>query len=316
MAKQMGRQMDNNLRVGPGEWKQIDTQGMPIQQALMPMPYKGPDQALMALNENIVQTGSRAGGSADIAVGEGKQDAPVGTTLALLEGQQKIMSAVHRNLHTSQKREFELLVEEFKKDPEVLWRSNKRALEYFDVQSFLAALENFALVPSSDPNVPSQMHRMAKMQAMYQIASAAPMLFNLVEVAREMLQEIGFNDPDRFFAPQQPPQPDPMQQLMQMEAQTKAAQTQIKGQEVQIKAAKSMHDMKTSDEKMKLEYDKAILDLAQTIARYPQSDRLVDQQLVQTPMLLAQQRSLGYPPVIRRRNGRPQSPMQLGLGFN
>jgi len=321
MAEQGTRQTQNNFRPGPGEFVPIKTNGMSIRDAIMPMPYKGIDGSLMQLTDAIVQTGQRLAGSADIPVGEGKQDAPVGTTLALLEGQQKVMSAVHKNLHTAQKREFELLVEEFKKNPESLWRSNKRAIKYFDVQSFLSALENFSLVPHSDPNVPSQMHRMAKMQALYQVAQAAPMLFNLVEVAREMLQEIGFNDPDRFFAPPQQPQPDPMQQMLQMEAQNKMAQTQIKGAELQLKAQKQQFDMATQSDKLETERAKAVLDLATTLARYPQSDAIVDQQLIQmapylnTPMGMAQARSLQLP----RRAPRRRPPMngtgQLGLGF-
>lgn len=319
IAEQAGRQINNNFRPGPGEFAPVKTNGMRIQDAIMPMPYKGIDGSLMELTNAIVQTGQRLAATQETPVGEGKQDAPVGTTLALIEGQQKVMSAVHRNLHTAQKREFELLVEEFKKDPEALWRNNKRAIKYFDVQSCLQALENFSLVPHSDPNVPSQMHRMAKMQALYQVASAAPMLFNLMEVAREMLQEIGFSDPDRFFAPPAPPQPDPMQQMLQLEAQTKMAQTQIKGQELQLKAQKQQFDMATAADKMETERAKAVLDLATTLARYPQSDAVVDQQLIQmapflnSPMGLAQARSLQMPRRAPRR--RPAMNGQLGLGF-
>lgn len=321
------RQKSNNFRVGPGEGVQIDTGGEDIRSAVMPLPYKEPSQTLMALHENIVGTAGRVAGSADQAVGEGKQDAPVGTTLALLEGQTKVMSAVHKNLHTAQKREFELFAEEFKKDPEALWRNNRKAARYFDIPTLMAALENVALVPHSDPNVPSTMHRMAKMQALFQIAQAAPMLFNLMEVAREMIQEIGYGDPDRFFAPPAPPQPDPMAMAMQMEAQNKQAMTQIKGAELQLKAQKQQFDMATAKEKMDLERDKAVIELAQTMARYPESDRVVDTQLIQmspflsTPMGVAQARSLQLPRTVNRRrptarrNGFGGQPQLPGLGM-
>jgi len=217
------------------------------------------------------------------------------------------MSAVHKNLHMAQKREFELLLEEFRADPEPLWKSNRNNAKWFDLESLLQALENISLVPYSDPNVPSQMHRMAKMQAMFQIAQAAPMLFNLVEVAAEMLKEIGFEDAERFFAPPQPPQPDPMQLALQLEAQTKQQQTMIKGAELQLKAQKQQFDIANEKQKRDLERDKAVIDLAQTLARYPQSDMIVDEQIRQmaplmgTPMGMAQMRSLQLPRQPRRR---------------
>jgi len=325
-TKKFGRQKDNNLRINFGEFVPVDVpEGTDIRTQIMTLPFKEPSQTLMGLNDNIVQTGARLAGSADLPTGEGKDNAPVGTTLALLEGQTKVMSAVHKNLHMAQKREFELLLDEFKSDPEALWKSNRANARYFDLESLLKALENVALVPYSDPNVPSQMHRMAKMQAMFQIANAAPMLFNLVEVAAEMLKEIGFEDAERFFAPPTPPQPDPMQVALQLEAQTKQQQTMIKGAELQLKAQKQQFDIANEKSKRDLERDKAVIDLAQTLARYPESDPIVDEQIRQmsplmgTPMVMAQMRSLGMPRQPRRRpaprpNGLGAAPMLPGFG--
>jgi hypothetical protein len=108
IAKLAGRQNSNEFRVPPGGGAPIETNGMPISQAVMPLPYKDVSPAFASLVDNIAQTGQRVGGTAEIQIGEGKQDAPVGTTLALIEQATKIMDAVHKRLHAAQAEEFQL----------------------------------------------------------------------------------------------------------------------------------------------------------------------------------------------------------------
>ena len=109
LADSGARQNTNIFRIPPGGGALVKTGGMPINQAIMPIPYRDPSSSLMSLVENIAQTGMRVGGTSEQPVGEGKQDAPVGTTIALIEQAQKILSAVHKRLHAAQAEEFQML---------------------------------------------------------------------------------------------------------------------------------------------------------------------------------------------------------------
>ena len=293
-AKTSGRQTDNQIRVPPGGCAEIDTGSLPIQQAVMALPYKEPGPATMALVDNIAQTGQRLGGSAEVSIGEGKQDAPVGTTLALIEQATKIMSAVHKRLHSAQSEEFRLLLDEFRADPEALWRHNKKAAKFWDVPRFLAALENIALVPVADPNTPSHMHRLMKAMALKQLSMGNP-LYNQKEVDSYIMQEAGIGDPERFFLPPQPPAPPPLDPI-------KVAETQLKGQELELRKADAGMKYVDKHADRKNKRDIAVLNLARELAIHPESDPVVDEQLQQmTPML-------GVP--IIRAPARPMMPMR------
>src|SRR5262249_8784816 len=122
--KQFGRQLTNNFRIEPGGGIGLDTGGMPIGQAVMPLPYKDVGAAHVAFITHMEEMGGKIAGAADIGVGEGKQDAPVGTTLALIEQATKVADAVHKRLYSAQAKEFQLLKERFKEDPEAFWRFN------------------------------------------------------------------------------------------------------------------------------------------------------------------------------------------------
>ena len=114
MADTGARQNTNIFRVPPGGGALVKTGGMPIGQAIMPLPYKEPSQALMALVENMAQTGMRIGGTSEMQVGEGRADAPVGTTLAMIEQSTKVLNSVHKRMHAAQAQEFTLLARCFK----------------------------------------------------------------------------------------------------------------------------------------------------------------------------------------------------------
>lgn len=213
-AKQT-RQQTNQFRVPPGGGAPVDTGGLPINQAIMPLPYKEPGAAMMSLVDNVAQTGQRLGGTAEISVGEGRQDAPVGTTLALLEEAHKLMSAVHKRLHASQAEEFQLLKELFKADPEALTRYNKNAAAWNE-EVILSALENFDIVPVADPNTPSHMHRLMKAMAIKQLQAASPDLYDAKAVDTRVLGMLNIDDPESLFAPPQPaaqPMIDPVKML-------------------------------------------------------------------------------------------------------
>jgi hypothetical protein len=243
-AKTSGRQNSNIFRVPPGGGAQIDTAGMSIQQAVMPLPYKEPSGALSSLAENISQYGQRVGGTSELQVGEGKQDAPVGTTLAIIEQAQKVLNSVHKRLHAAQADEFQLLAQCFRDHPESFWQRNKRPARQWDEKTFMDALDNYELVPQADPNTASHIQRVMKVTALIQLAQQAPSLYNLDAVNREALLTLGWANPTALLRDQasNPPQPDPQAMAAQtsaqaamITAQSKMAEAQVKVQELQSK---------------------------------------------------------------------------------
>ena len=251
--KALGKQLTNEFRIPPGGGVPIDAGGATdIRQAIMPLPYQPPNAAMMQLVQNVVETGQRVGGTAELPVGEGKQDAPVGTTLAMIEQATKVMDAVHKRLHQAQSQEFQLLKDRFMEDPEALWRHNKksRVLAYLvqrvsdsdpefaaqknakDIANekrkkmFITALADYALVPMADPNTSSQMSRIMKSVALKQLQAANPALYNAKEVDERILKSIGWSDPEALFAPPAPPQePPPDPRMVTAQANLIKAQT-------------------------------------------------------------------------------------------
>jgi len=240
-AKSAGRQNTNIFRVPPGGGAQIDTLGMPIQQAVMPLPYKEPSGALAAFAETISNYGQRLGGTAEMQVGEGKQDAPVGTTLAIIEQAQKLLNSVHKRLHAAQADEFQLLAQCFREHPESFWQRNKRPAMPWDEKTFLDALENYELVPQADPNTASHIQRVMKVTALIQLAQQAPTLYNLDAVNREALLTLGWNNPESLLRDtvNQPAPPDPQAQAAQMAGQAAMVTAQSKMMEAQAKVAET-----------------------------------------------------------------------------
>ena len=144
--------------------------GVPLRDAFMPLPYRDVTGGFVNIIQMIDQASQRLGGTAETAVGEGRNDAPVGTTIALIEQATKVVSAVHKRMHSAQCKEFALLKRLFEKDPESLWRSNKNPGFDRDVSLLQRALENKDIVPKSDPNTASQTLRIQKAIALKQAA--------------------------------------------------------------------------------------------------------------------------------------------------
>jgi len=238
-AKTSGRQNSNIFRVPPGGGAQIDTAGMPIQQAVMPLPYKEPSGALGAFAETISQYGQRLGGTAEMQVGEGKQDAPVGTTLAIIEQAQKLLNSVHKRLHAAQADEFQLLAQCFRENPTSFWQRNKRAATKWDEDTFLQALDNYELVPQADPNTASHIQRVMKVTALIQLATQAPTLYNLDAVNREALLTLGWANPSALLRDNvnTPAPPDPQAQAAQLAGQAAMITAQSKMMEAQAKTS-------------------------------------------------------------------------------
>lgn len=253
-AKGGSRQLSNEFRIAPGSGMALETGGNPIQQMVMPLPYRDITPGLAQLTQNIDQTSQRVGGTAETMVGEGVQETPVGTTLALIEQATKIQDAVHKRLHAAQAEEFQMLKECFREDPESFWRHNKNASNW-DKDQFIQALNNCNLVPAADPNTPSHMHRIMKAVAVKQMQQANPELYNAKEVDTRILKMIGWNDPESLFAAPQMPAaapPDPM--------------IAIKQREIDVKEMGMRMDMVDNERERDSKEDIAVLNLAKEIA--------------------------------------------------
>lgn len=237
-ADSAGRQDTNIFRVPPGGGAKINTNGLPIQQAVMPLPYKDPSSALMTLVDNMATTGQRIGGTSEMQVGEGRSDAPVGTTLALIEQATKMLNAVHKRMHSAQAQEFQLLAKCFKENPTSFWQRNRKPARKWDEETFLRALEEADLVPQADPNTSSHSQRLMKVVALKQLQSASPNLYDPIAVDKEALKAIGWSNPEQFMLPDSAKdQPSPeilkgMEELkikhQEADAKTLTAQTNAK----------------------------------------------------------------------------------------
>ena len=201
-AKQAGRQNSLIFRVPPGGGAPIDTGGAPIQQTVMPLPYTTQGMpALFQLQQDITQQGEKAGATSQVAVAEGRADVPVGTTLAMIEEAQKMVSAVHKRNHTSQSRELQAIAKCFKRHPESFWQCNKKPARKWDAETFLKALKDCNLVPQSDPNTASHVQRMMKVQALGQLNEKLPGIGDPIKLYKIAARSIGYSNPESFMVP-------------------------------------------------------------------------------------------------------------------
>lgn len=290
-AKDSARQMTNQMRVAPGAIYPIETNGKPIRDVVMPLPYKEAGPGHMALIQQLRDVAQRLGGTADTPVGEGKQDAPVGTTLAMIEQSTKIEGAVHKALHAAQSEEFKLLCELFRDDPESLWRGNKRPALQKDVDLFLAALDRCEIVPKADPNVPSHTHRVMKAQAIRMMAQNNP-LYNQAAVEQYCLEMMDVDSPQQLLAaPQVPAPPQPSPEMI-----IKLKELDVKEKANQINAIKVVSDAQNRAKDREAKQNVEILKLAGTVGVHPESNALVDEQIQQLSPLLTNKPTPAAPP--------------------
>ena len=248
MARSTGKQQTTNIRVGPGQVAPMDVDGVPLNQAFMPLPYKDVTAGLFNIIQNVQETAQRVGGTADTAIGEGRNDAPVGTTIALIEQAQKVMSAVHKRLHAAQAKEFLLLKELFRRDPESIWRSNKNPKFAKDRMQLLQALDNSDIVPKADPNTASHTMRVQKAIAIYTLAQQNPSAFDQKAVYAKIFDMIGIDDAEALFS-KAPPGPPPVDETKKMAAQAAlvSAQAKVLDASVKAQAAQAESGIKMAD---------------------------------------------------------------------
>jgi hypothetical protein len=233
------------IRPAPGQYVPIDTGGEPIDAFVKEWPYKGMSAGLMPMMQHIEELGKELAGNVELPVGEGRVgDVPVGTIMAYVDSITRVPSAIHKDDHMAQAEEFALLKECFEDDPESLVPKDED-----DRQWTCDMLRDQKLVPASDPNTPSSVHRIMQGTALVQLGGL-PQFNNVANnraIFKRALGILGIEDADELTLPPPPPgapPPDPMAQAQQAKAdamkeanQVKMAGLQQKQQDVQRQAA-------------------------------------------------------------------------------
>jgi hypothetical protein len=200
--------------IAPGEFRDVDVPSGSIRDNILPLPYKEPSQTLYTLFQQIVQEGRAFASSGDMNVSDMSANAPVGTTLALLERQLKVMGAVQSRMHFSMKQEFKLLKtiiadyapEEYSYEPEEGSPTARRS-DY----------DNVDVIPVSDPNASTMAQKVVQYQAALQLAQTAPQLYDMPLLHRQMLEVLGIKNANKLVPIEDDAEPvDPVQENMNL----------------------------------------------------------------------------------------------------
>ena len=200
---------DEDSPLAPGEFRDIDVAGMDIRQSLMTLPFKEPSGTLYQLLGTLVDSGRRFASMADMKIGEMSGETPVGTTMAIIERGTKVMSAIHKRLHYSQKQEFKLLAQVFAQNPKPYPYQVPGAPPEIKQTDFDDRID---VIPVSDPNIFSMSQRIALSQTQLQLVQSNPELHGgqqgLYQAYRKMYEALGVTNIDQILP--QPQQPMPM----------------------------------------------------------------------------------------------------------
>ncbi len=186
--------------IAPGEWRDVDVPSGAVRDNILPLPYKEPSQTLSLLLDKIIEEGRRFAAVSDLKISDMSNQAPVGTTLAILERVLKVMSAVQARIYYAMKQEFKLLAgiirdntpDEYSYEPEVGKASAKKS-DY----------DNVDVIPVSDPNAATMSQKVVQYQAVIQLAQSAPQLYNLPLLHRQMIEVLGVKNAEKLV-----PMPD------------------------------------------------------------------------------------------------------------
>lgn len=263
IAKAGGKQDNYNLRPQPGEFVVVETGGMAIKDAVGQLPYHDVTPGLLGLIDKIVEQSKALSQAAEIPAGEGLKDIPVGTMLAQIEQATKVIAAVHKGMHTAQSQELQLLAEGFKRDPEDFYRDNKDDKDYWDDQKLLKALDEKSIKPVSDPNIPSHIHRLAKVLALIQLKQQFPQLRDdrILRRALSVLHEDYDDLVDPNYAPQAAMDPEAqakskMADAKMVDAQGKLQKNAADRDSEQLKTATKMAEIASEERQRELDVTK------------------------------------------------------------
>jgi len=197
---------DDAQSIQPGEFRDVDAPGGNIRDSFMTLPFKEPSATLLQLMGVVVSAGQRFASIADLQIGEGNQQAAVGTTVALLERGSRTMSAIHKRIYAALKNEFKLMTRVFK-----LYLPNEYPYDVVGGQRMIKQTDfddKIDIIPVADPNIFSQAQRISIAQTELQLASSNPQLHNLYAAYRNMYEALGVKNIDAILKP--PARPMPM----------------------------------------------------------------------------------------------------------
>ena len=203
---------DEDTPIQPGEFRDVDAPGGSLRESIQPLPFKEPSGTLLNLLGILVDGGKKFASIAEINTGQGNPNAPVGTTLALLERSTKVLSAIHKRLHNSQKKEFKLLAQVFQ---EYLPQDYPYAIAGGQANIKLADFdERVDIFPVSNPDIFSQSQRIAMAQEMMQLVQSNPEVHGpngIYESYKRMYAAIGVDNIDKILTPPPPTDPKPLE---------------------------------------------------------------------------------------------------------
>ena len=205
---------DDAQSITPGEFRDVDAPGGNIKDAFMALPFKEPSQTLLQLMGVVVSAGQRFASTADLQVGDGNQQAAVGTTVALLERGSRTMSAIHKRIYVSLKNEFKMLARVFK-----LYLPEQYPYDVVGGQRMIKKQDfddKIDILPIADPNIFSQTQRISIAQAELQLAQSNPAMHNMYNAYRAMYEALGVKNIDMILKPVARPVPmDPSVEAIQ-----------------------------------------------------------------------------------------------------
>jgi hypothetical protein len=242
--KQRGiRIRDDAQSIQPGEFRDVDAPGGNIKDSFMTLPFKEPSATLLQLMGVVVQAGQRFASIADMQVGEGNQQAAVGTTVALLERGSRTMSAIHKRLYAALKNEFKLLSRVFK-----LYLPQEYPYDIVGGQKMVKQTDfddRVDIIPVADPNIFSQTQRISLAQTELQLAQSNPQIHNLYQAYRNMYEALGVKNVDLIL--KKPPQPMPKDpSLEHIDALSGVPFQAFKGQDHRAHITAHLHFMSTN----------------------------------------------------------------------
>jgi hypothetical protein len=190
------RNLGDDTPIGPGEWKDVDVPSGAIKDNIMPLPYKEPSATLLNLLERITDEGRRLGAISDMNISDMSAQAPVGTTLALLERTLKPMAAVQARVHYAMKQEFKLLKVIIAEFADTAYNYKPSTGE---AQARRADYETVEVIPVSDPNSSTMAQRIVQYQAAMQLAKDAPQIYDLPQLHRQMIEVLGIKNAEKLI---------------------------------------------------------------------------------------------------------------------
>ena len=208
------RMVGDNEPIAPGEFKEVEATGIDLSRAIVPLPYKEPSSTLFQMLGFVAAAGQKFADSTEQVISDAASYGPVGTTMALLEASSKFFSAIHKRLHKSQRDEFRILA---KIDHDYLPEEYPYEVPFEDRSIFKADFDGrIDIIPVSDPNIPSNAHRMMLANMALQMAQQSPPgMFNIEELNRTILNAANMPNLEQILPPKIEPQPlDPVSDIM------------------------------------------------------------------------------------------------------